>query len=173
MQADKLQKPHENRCRQKWHCESSHQTRYTKPQARTGCTDTYKEVFASNNLPEKCPGHGSQRLCTVSGKIANEYCPSTKVNSFGAVLPKEQLNLWKAVNGKNATSGTRVEEVCDIHKKPEEKPKEEEKPKNNTNTNTEKTNTENKTNTNTNPTKPEINTGGDSTEEKPDAGDTE
>ena len=106
--------------------------------ATTGCTDTYKEIFASNNLPEKCPGHGSQRLCTVSGKIANEYCPSTRVNYFGAVLPKEQLNLWKAVNGKNATSGTRVEEVCDIHKKPEEKPKEEEKPKNNTNTNTEK-----------------------------------
>lgn len=143
--------------------------------ATTGCTDTYKEIFASNNLPEKCPGHGSQRLCTVSGKIANEYCPSTRVNYFGAVLPKEQLNLWKAVNGKNATSGTRVEEVCDIHKKPEEKPKEEEKPKNNTNTNTEKANTENKanTNTNTNPTKPETSTGGDSAEEKPDAGDTE
>ena len=40
--------------------------------ATTGCTDTYKEIFASNNLPEKCPGHGSQRLCTVSGKIAHE-----------------------------------------------------------------------------------------------------
>ena len=143
--------------------------------ATTGCSDTYKEIFASNNLPEKCPGHGSQKICTVSGKVANEYCPSTKVNYFGAVLPKEQLNLWKAVNGKNATSGTRIEEICDIHKK-EEKPKEEEKPKNETNTNTNKANTENKTNTNTNTntTKPETNTtGGNQTGDKPETGETE
>ena len=111
--------------------------------ATTGCTDTYKEIFASNNLPEKCQGHGSQRLCTESGKIANEYCPSTKINNYGATVPKEQLKLWTPVNGKNSSSGTKVEEICDIHKKPEEKPKEHEKPKHNT------TNTGSETTTNT------------------------
>lgn len=140
--------------------------------ATTGCTDTYKEIFASNNLPEKCQGHGSQTLCTESGKIANEYCPSTKVNNYGATVPKEQLKLWTPVNGKNSTSGTKVEETCDIHKKPEEKPKEPEKPKNNTtntNTNTSgNTNTSENTNTggNTN-TSGNTNTGGT---EVPEAG---
>ena len=89
--------------------------------ATTGCTDTYKEIFNSNSLPEKCPGHGTQTICTESGKLANEYCPSTKVNNYGIALPKEQLKLWK---GSSNTAGQKVEEVCDIHKKPEEKPKE-------------------------------------------------
>ena len=117
--------------------------------ATTGCTDTYKEIFASNNIPEKCQGHGSQKLCTESGKVANEYCPETKVNNYGATVPKEQLKLWTPVNGKNSSSGTKVEEICDIHKKPEEKSKEPEKPKNNTtNTGTENTtNTGGNTNT--------------------------
>ena len=111
--------------------------------ATTGCTDTYKEIFASNNIPEKCQGHGSQKLCTESGKVANEYCPETKVNNYGATVPKEQLKLWTPVSGKNSSSGTKVEEICDIHKKPEEKPKEPEKPKHNT------TNTGLETTTNT------------------------
>lgn len=131
--------------------------------ATTGCTDTYKEIFASNNLPEKCQGHGSQRLCTESGKIANEYCPSTKINNYGATVPKEQLKLWTPVNGKNSTSGTKVEEVCTIHKKTEEKPKETEKPKNNeANTNKNPTNTGGNTNTSGNTSTGEntTNTGG-------------
>ena len=111
--------------------------------ATTGCTDTYKEIFASNNIPEKCQGHGSQKLCTESGKVANEYCPETKVNNYGATVPKEQLKLWTPISGKNSSSGTKVEEICDIHKKPEEKPKEPEKPKHNT------TNTGSETTTNT------------------------
>lgn len=117
--------------------------------ATTGCTDTYKEIFAQNNIPEKCQGHGSQTLCTESELIANEYCPSTKVNNYGATLPKEQLKLWKSL--KNSSSGgKKVTETCTIHTKP----KEEEKPKENT------TNT-NKTNTNTNTSNSiDTNTGG-------------
>ncbi|MGN1296870.1 MAG: transglycosylase domain-containing protein [Clostridia bacterium] len=140
--------------------------------ATTGCTDTYKEIFSSNNLPEKCQGHGTQTICTESGKIANEYCPSTEVNNYGATIPKEQLKLWTPVNGKNNASGTKIEETCDIHKKPEEKPKEPEKPENNTtntNTNTsENTNTSVNTNTNGNTnTSGNTNTGGT---EEPEAG---
>ena len=117
--------------------------------ATTGCTDTYKEIFAQNHLPEKCPGHGTQNLCTESGLIANEYCPSTKPNSYGVVPPKEKLNLWKA-SGKSSSSGKEVTETCTIHKKPEES----EKPK----TNTVNTNT---TNTNSTNTSSNTNTGGD------------
>ena len=119
--------------------------------ATTGCGDTYTEIFNSNNLPEKCQGHGSQTICVESGKEANEYCPETKVNIYGAVPPKEQLKLWKSINGQT-TTGRKVEEICDIHKKPEE-PKPVETPSENT-TNTNNTenniNTENETDTNTN-----------------------
>ena len=112
--------------------------------ATTGCTDTYKEIFSSNNLPAKCEGHGTQKICSESGKIATDYCSQyceVKTNNFGAVVPKEQLKLWTPLNGKTS-SGTRVEEMCNIHTKPkeEEKPKEPEKPKENT-TNTNKVNT--------------------------------
>lgn len=118
--------------------------------ATTGCTDTYKDIFSSNNIPEKCQGHGSQTICTESGKIANEYCPTTKLNIYGATAPKEQLKLWTSLNGKTS-SENKTEEICDIHKKPEEVVQEPEKPVNNVenNTNSENTNTATDTNTNT------------------------
>ena len=129
--------------------------------AATGCTDVYKEIFTSDNMPEKCEGHGSQELCSESGMIANEYCPTRKVNNYGASIPKEKLNLWKTMSGSN-TSGNKVNEICNIHKKPEEKPVEEKKEntvKNNTTSNkTNNTNSSpNENATNTNPT-PEQNT---------------
>lgn len=129
--------------------------------AATGCTDVYKEIFTSDNMPEKCEGHGSQELCAESGMIANEYCPTRKVNNYGASIPKEKLNLWKTMSGSN-TSGNKVNEICNIHKKPEEKPVEEKKEntvKNNTTSNkTNNTNSSpNENATNTNPT-PEQNT---------------
>lgn len=88
----------------------------------TGC-QTYKEIFTEDNMPAKCGGHGTQNLCTESNLIANEFCPNTKQNNFGAVIPKEQLKLWKPL--KKSASGTKVEQVCNIHTKP----KETEKPK--------------------------------------------
>lgn len=129
--------------------------------AATGCTDVYKEIFTLDNMPEKCEGHGSQELCAESGMIANEYCPTRKVNNYGASIPKEKLNLWKTMSGSNA-SGNKVNEICNIHKKPEEKPIEEKKEntvKNNTTSNkTNNTNSSpNENATNTNPT-PEQNT---------------
>ena len=116
--------------------------------ATTGCTDTYTEIFTSNNLPEKCQGHGTQTICEETSKLANEYCPTKKEVNYGGTVPKEQLNLWKPVNGKASTSEEKVEETCDVHKKPEEKPVEPEKPKENT-TNTTNTNTTNTTNNTT------------------------
>lgn len=71
--------------------------------ATSGCNNTYKEIFTSDNLPEKCQGHGSQIICSESGKIATDYCSeycSVSTNYYGATVPKEQLQLWKAVNRK-------------------------------------------------------------------------
>ena len=111
--------------------------------ATTGCTDTYKEIFASNNLPEQCQGHGSQQICSESGLVATAFCSQycqVTTNVYGAVVPKEQLKLWTPVGGRKTSSGTRIDGVCTIHTKP----KEEEKPVEPT---TPTTNTSNTTNT--------------------------
>ena len=92
--------------------------------ATNTCTDTYTETFTTDNLPQKCEGHGTQRICQVSGKLANEYCPAESVKSvsYGGTLPKEQLGLWKTLS-PSKTGNEQVTEKCDVHKKPEEKPK--------------------------------------------------
>ena len=117
--------------------------------ATTGCTDTYKEIFASNNLPEKCQGHGSQQICSESGLVATAYCSQycqVTTNTYGAVVPKEQLSLWTPVGGRKSSSGTRIDGVCTLHTKPkeEEKPVE---PQVNTTPSTNTSNTSNTTNT--------------------------
>lgn len=122
--------------------------------ATTTCTDVYTEVFTTDNLPSKCEGHGVQKICQVSGKVANEYCPAESVKdvTYGGTLPKEQLGLWKTVS-PSKTGNEEVKEVCNVHKKPEEKPA-----NNTTNNNTvtnETTNTE--TNNTTNNTTTENN----------------
>ena len=126
--------------------------------ATTGCTDVYKEIFTADNLPETCEGHGSQTICSESEKLATEYCSQyveTAVKAYGGVVPKEKLQLWKAVNSSTSTGTGKVEETCPIHTKPKETPK----PPATTNTtnnvttnNSNTTNTTNTTNTSNNTT---------------------
>ena len=110
--------------------------------ASSGCSNSYTEFFTSDNMPEKCQGHGSQKLCTESGLIATPYCPETKNNIFGSVIPKEQLKLWKPLNGTK-TSGERVTGTCNVHTAPTVTEEPKEKPKN-----TESNNKAQNTNTN-------------------------
>ena len=129
--------------------------------ATTGCTDTYTEIFASNHLPEKCQGHGTQRICSESGKIATDYCAEyceVTTKTYGAVLPKEQLKLWTPVDRKVTDNGNMVYETCDLHTAPKEvEPEEPEQPVNNTPA--------------TKPnTTPDTNTAGDDSEDKPTGG---
>ena len=77
--------------------------------------------------------------------LANEYCPETESSNYGVVPPKEKLNLWKPVNG-STSSKNQITEVCTIHKKPEEKPKENTINTTNTTNTTNTGNTGNKTN---------------------------
>jgi len=129
--------------------------------ATTSCTDTYTETFAQDNLPEKCEGHGVQKICTESGKLATQYCPQTRNSAYGGTVPKEALNLWNTTGGSK-TAGGKITETCTIHTKPTETPKQTEKPVENTvtNTTTTKPTTTNTTNTNTetNTTNTETNT---------------
>ena len=123
--------------------------------ATTTCTNTYSEIFTTDNVPEDCQGHGTQRICTECGKEANEYCPEDKVKtvSYGGVIPKEQLKLWNTINPSKVAS-EKIEEVCTIHKKPEEKPAtptpKPETPTNTTNKTENKINNTTENNTTTN-----------------------
>ena len=122
--------------------------------ATTGCTDTYKEIFTSDNLPGKCEGHGLQTICSETGMLATEYCSQyvpVESKGYGGVVPKEKLQLWKTIGGTSTSTAGKIEETCNVHTKP----KEVEKPKppvnNNTTNNTSNTaNNTNNTNTNTN-----------------------
>ena len=112
--------------------------------ATSACTDVYTETFSTDNLPSKCEGHGTQKICQVSGKVANEYCPaeSVKAVAYGGIIPKEKLGLWKTLNSTK-TANEQVTENCDVHKKVEEAPV------NNTVTNNTVTNEITNTTTNT------------------------
>ena len=134
--------------------------------ATTGCTDTYTEIFASNNLPDQCQGHGSQQICTESNKIATAYCSEyceVRTNYYGAVLPKEQLKLWTPVGRKVSDDEGRIYETCDIHTSPKVvEPEEPEVPVNNTITRPIETPDENTTTTDE-PDTPSGGTGGNGT----------
>ena len=151
--------------------------------ATTGCAG-YVEMFTADNLPGKCEGKGgSQTICSETGKVATPYCSqyvATSINTYGGVVPKEKLQLWKAVNGSNYVGKGKIGETCPIHIKPkeEEKPKPKEnkldKKQNNTENKTPVNTNSTNTNTNTNKTN-NTNTNGTSTTkptQKPDAGTT-
>ena len=128
--------------------------------ATNSCTDTYTETFTTDNLPEKCEGHGTQKICQVSGKIANEYCPAETVKevAYGGTIPKEKLGLWKTLN-PSKTGNEEIKDVCDVHKKPEEKPA--------NNTVTNNTSKNETTNTTTNNTTNENSASGNNTTNTP------
>lgn len=118
--------------------------------ATSSCTETYTEIFTTDNLPSKCEGHGTQKICKTTGKIANEYCTDVEERTYGGIIPKEKLGLWKTLE-PSKTGNEEITETCDVHKKPKEKPV------NNTITNTTtnetiNTVTNNTTNTTTNTT---------------------
>lgn len=97
--------------------------------ATSSCTDTYTEMFTSDNMPTTCEGHGKQVICKDTGKVANEYCPNKEEQDYGGVIPKEKLGLWTPVSGSSKVGREKVNETCTVHKKPEE-------PKNTINNNT-------------------------------------
>ena len=81
------------------------------------CSNTYSEIFVKGHLPESCDAHQSQyTVCSESGKLANEYCPSKVRRSANYVVEKERLGLW-TTHGISTTMGTAPTEYCTIHKK--------------------------------------------------------
>ena len=134
------------------------------------CSNTYSEIFVKDHLPETCDAHKSQyTICTESGKLANEFCPSKQRKSANYAVEKERLGLW-TTPGINSTMGYAPTEYCTIHKKPTEvvKPTE---PDTTTNMPVEEPSNEETTQPTTPDTKP-TETETPSTPDTPDSGDT-
>ena len=138
------------------------------------CTRTYSEIFVKGTVPkEKCQGQVTVNICKATGKVANEFCPLDQVETktYTVKPPREQKAKWKSNYGDRY--GNPPTEVCTVHVKPAEVPKEPEPPKNNTTTEKPKNNTTTETpknNTTTEPPKnntttetPKNNTTGDTT----------
>lgn len=134
------------------------------------CSNTYSEIFVKDHLPETCDAHKSQyTICTESGKLANEFCPSKQRKSANYAVEKERLGLW-TTPGINSTMGYAPTEYCTIHKKPTEvvKPTE---PDTTPNMPVEEPSNEETTQPTTPDTKP-TETETPSTPDTPDSGDT-
>ncbi len=85
------------------------------------CANTYSEVFIKGKLPETCDAHdGQYTVCSVSGLLPNEFCPSETLETRQGkyMVEKERLGLWNTHNvtttGSEAPTG-----YCTVHKKVE------------------------------------------------------
>lgn len=96
------------------------------------CSRSYKEIFVKGTVPtEKCQGQITVNICKETGKVANEFCPVDQVYSKTYTIkpPKEQNAKWKSNYGDKY--GNPPTEICTVHIKPIEVPKEP-NPSNNT-----------------------------------------
>jgi len=79
------------------------------------CPAGRRELFLSDQPPtEPCSVHIRQRICSVSGKLANSYCPLDQVEERQVEDYGEQWDPWLAANGKPVP----VREECDVHGAP-------------------------------------------------------
>ena len=134
--------------------------------ASSKCTDTYYEVFIKGKLPQTCDAHDKQfTVCSETGKLPNEFCPSDKLatKTEKYIVEKERLGIWNTTNLTIKTGEDAPTEYCTTHKKIEViKPVEPEKP-----TETDKTEENNKPTENDKPEENNKPADNDKTEETP------
>ena len=84
--------------------------RATGQRASGACSDTYKEYFVEGEEPAYCNGHSSIKICSESGLLATEYCPSTYPFSYS--IEKEKNPSWRT----DSSESSAPTETCNIHK---------------------------------------------------------
>lgn len=86
---------------------------------------TYDWCEVGNEPTEVCDRHVQVTVCSESGKLATEFCPSTKTSVFITRTEEEIAeigaeNLGKIQDYPYANYGTSMSDRCDIHTKPQE-----------------------------------------------------
>lgn len=84
----------------------------TGRRATENCTDTYSEIFASDNIPAACEGHEKLKICKETGKVATEFCTDTEEKVFGRVIDTEKNATWTP---KLEAAEEIPTETCDVH----------------------------------------------------------
>ena len=87
----------------------------TGKKATESCTDTYSEIFSSDNIPDECDGHSTVKICKESGKLATEFCTDTEDKVFGVLIDTEKIGNWSPKQKVEEAP----EETCDLHKEAE------------------------------------------------------
>ena len=90
----------------------------TGRRATERCTDTYSEIFASDNIPAACEGHEKLKICKETGKVATEFCTDTEEKVFGRVIDTEKNATWTP---KLEATEEIPTETCDIHTSAQQK----------------------------------------------------
>ena len=62
--------------------------------AGPSCHNTYVEIFVAGTVPGGCEGHTTIEVCTETGDLATEYCPSKQTRIVGRIGPEEQNGHW-------------------------------------------------------------------------------
>jgi len=78
------------------------------------CTKTRKDLFLEDNLPEECSVHKRLRVCTVTGKIAGDFCPEESVVTRRFEDYGPQWDNWTRQQGAEPPP----RQVCDLHNGP-------------------------------------------------------
>ena len=87
----------------------------TGKKASESCTDTYSEIFSSDNIPDVCDGHSTVKICKESGKLATEFCTDTEEKVFGVLIDTEKIGNWSPKQKVEEAP----EEICDLHREAE------------------------------------------------------
>ncbi len=85
--------------------------------ATASCARRQTEEFVIGTVPGPCEGHKTLKICTETGKIANEYCKAVEDKTFLARPPKENTTLWTTSSGGKYDVPT---ETCTVHVAPEQ-----------------------------------------------------
>ncbi len=85
--------------------------------ATASCARRQTEEFVIGTVPGPCEGHKTLKICTETGKIANEYCKAVEDKTFLVRPPKENTTLWTTSSGGKYDVPT---ETCTVHVAPEQ-----------------------------------------------------
>jgi 1A family penicillin-binding protein len=78
------------------------------------CSESRKELFLAENVPGECTLHREVSVCTISGKLAGDYCPLHTVVDRVVEDYGPEWDEWAAYH--NITTPPREE--CDVHTAP-------------------------------------------------------
>ena len=80
----------------------------------SACPPATKELFLTENVPQECTVHKRVRICTITGKLATDYCPVESVEERAFEDYGPEWDAW--AQGRGIPVPPR--ETCPLHQAP-------------------------------------------------------